>query len=693
MASLTIDHAGGACRVETDLPEAATAGLPLAFHVTLRPLHGCRAGAQVALVRHWPADAAEPQGIDPAAPNHLSVTAGGQPLAWRRQRVEAWHPFDHAVVATCDRALPPGEAIVFATPGLGMQSFIEERSPLSLRLDAEGRGDWVEVARFHLRIEGGAPHRLVATAPSDVVLGEDCALHIRLEDVWGNPAQFPPMEVEAAGQRGTLRADQGAVLRMPLSLDRTGIHRLEVRAANGMVAQSNPILCHATPPSLRRHWGDLHAQSAIGCGARSIAAYFRHARDFAATDFGSHQANCFLVSNPEWEETQEVTQALHKDGRFVTLLGVEWSGAPDVGGDHNLYFPTDRAELRRCSHRHLSDLSDADTDLPHVTDLHRHYARQDVLMAVHVGGRTSNLAWHAPALERLVEVHSTHATSEWMVAEALQRGWRFGVTGGSDGVDGRLAASHPGRQAVRNLRGGLTAVALPALTRDALWTALKAGRTYGTNGPRILLEAAADGDGRFRVAVEGTAPIAAVTLLAGAREVARIVPPPRDPTPGDWWRLRWWGAKGRGNWSQTRLRWDGEAELHGATLAEARSWRWHTPAEGLSGWSARGCAWRSITAGSWDGVMLRIVDVAEDAVLHVRSPVLSAGLPLAGGAAEGAGDPPSRLVLERLPRVAAALGWAGRIADPAPDGTPHWLRVEQEDGGIAWSSPFWADAR
>ncbi len=63
----------------------------------------------------------------------------------------------------------------------------------------------------------------------------------------------------------------------------------------------------------------------------------------------------------------------------------------------------------------------------------------------------------------------------------------MGVIAGSDSVDGRPGASHPGHMAVRNVRGGLTAVELPELTRPALWNALRARRCYATTGERILL--------------------------------------------------------------------------------------------------------------------------------------------------------------------------------------------------------------
>jgi hypothetical protein len=242
---------------------------------------------------------------------------------------------------------------------------------------------------------------------------------------------------------------------------------------------------------------------------------------------------------------------------------------------------------------------------------------------------------------------------------------------------------------VRNLRGGLTAVTMPALTRAALWAALKAGRTYATNGPRILLDVTPDSPGRLRIAVEGTAPIAAVTLLRGAEAVAQAIPAPRDPAPSGWWRLRWWGATGRGNWSQTRMAWHGGATLEGATLREARPWRWDTPAEGIASWSADGLAWRSITAGSWDGVELRLDTVAPGALLRVRTAALDHDLPIAPARLDTPEDPPRRLRLDPLPRTPAALSWQGVLAGPAD--APLWVRVEQEDGGIAWSSPLGAE--
>jgi hypothetical protein len=454
------------------------------------------AGTQLGLARRWPSDWGTPQSHDAAAVDFVEVRAGNLPIRWWSARRHAWHPFDHVLFVELPEGLPSGERCTISfgddaggSPGFTVQTFIEEASPLLVRLRRSPDADWVELARPTVQIVGTGAHRLVLTVPSCAAAGEIFDLHVRAEDAWGNPAVLdrpirlaPPIAKDIA-------LPPCGWLRVPVSLNEAGVHRLQASTdgAPSFHATSNPVRVVNDETGPRWHWGDLHAQSVIGCGARSIDAYYLHARDFAATDFASHQANCFLVSNDEWAETAASTARQHEDGRFVTLLGVEWSGASAVGGDHNLYFPGNEAALHRCSHEFVADKSDLATDLPHVTGVHAHYRDSDTLVAVHVGGRTADLRWHEPALDRLLEVHSTHATSEWFLLDALRRGYRMGVIAGSDSVDGRPGASHPGHMGVRNVRGGLTAVLLPTLTRAALWDALKSRRCYGTTGERILL--------------------------------------------------------------------------------------------------------------------------------------------------------------------------------------------------------------
>ncbi len=746
-----------AVTVGYDGDEIVRAGAPTRFTLRVHAQRALPAGTLIAIARRWPSDWGLPQSADPGAVNFLRVAAPTRvPVRWWNTRLHAFHPFDHVTIVELLGRLHADERVELdfgdpsgGSPGFVAQTFIEEASPLVVRISPgagpePGADDaiadvgsaalptsaralsaraFVEAGRFTVRVIGTHAHRLVVTAPSRVGVGQRFDVHVRIEDAWGNPSTLDgpialswtdtPLHVPACGW-----------CRVDASIDAPGVHRLEARAPAtagdgvpvgdrpGLDARSNPIEVGAHPPSVLLAWGDPHAQSIIGCGARSIGDYFAHARDFAQTDFSSHQANCFLVSQEEWRETERVTRDMNDDGRFVTLLGVEWSAASALGGDHNLYFPGDAAQLRRCSHEFVVDKSDADLDLRHVDDLHAHYAGTDTLIAVHVGGRTADLRFHHPTLDRLIEVHSTHATSEWFLFDALRRGYRMGVTAGSDGVDGRPGASHPGHLAVRNVRGGLTAVELPALTREALYEALKARRCYATTGERILLtfasgawrmgdEVVLDAASReplppFDVHVEGTAPIETVDFFRDDRCIAS-----RDYiSDATRWsnriRVAWRGATAPGNWQRARMTWDGSLRIEGARIVDAVPWAFDTPDEQLLGVDAHRVSWRSVTAGDADGVILTL-DRLDGVTLDFSSEPLSARCALdtlgpAGWHLE-ASDPWRRLELRRLPADDPSWSVDASFEDPSPPAgrCAYWIRVTQADGAKAWSTPIFVE--
>ena len=694
------------------------------FDVALCAGMALPAGARFALARRWPSDWGLPQWTDARSENHMRVDApDGVGLQLALARRHTWHPFDHVMEIELCQPLPAGARLQasFGASGEGsagfrVQTFIEEASPLSIRLLPAPGATWVEIARPVVRIVGAAPSLLVLTAPARVQAGRAFELHLRAQDIWGNPATLDaPLPVCLAGPDGVearVAIPLEGWCRTRLSIGSAGIHRVTARTEGDdrFEATSNPVEVSDDAPVAQLVWGDLHAQSVIGCGVRSIADYFRHARDFAATDFSSHQANCFLVSGDEWEETQRVTQAFNEAGRFVTLLGVEWSAAARLGGDHNLYFPGDRAELRRCSHQYVADKSDLHTDLPHVDDLHAHYRGTDTLVALHVGGRTADLQFHAPALDRLLEVHSTHATSEWFLFEALRRGYRMGVVAGSDSVDGRSGASHPGRMGVRNLRGGLTAVEVPELTRGALWEALKAKRCYATTGERILLSftagdhrmgdeaslrlAAGDNLPAFDVRVAGTAAIEAIEffrddVLLRHHDVLGAVSGVSERV-----RVAWRGASAPGNWEKARMVWDGELVVEGARILDAVPWAFDTPSQGFTHQGPQRVAWHSTTAGDWDGVVLTL-DRADAATLRFHSVPLTLQIPIGDVGPAGwqheLQEPWRALEIRRLPPrdPPSTLRHAFHDPEPLPGWHAYWVRVRQVDGAYAWSTPIY----
>ncbi len=698
-ADITLTH---------DLPPVIRAGDAVPWSLVLSAGEALPAGACIGLARNWPSDWGQPRWADlPVADRIAARDSNGTRLAVELFRHAEWHPYDHAILITLAEPLAAGGSVTVELAG-GAQTFAEEECCMRVFLRQAEAADWREIGRVRTQVTGAATARLVATAPSRAAVGIAFDLHVRAEDGWGNPAANADLVVSVVegGAAGRITAANGSTTRLRVTLGEPGVHRLTVRDGSGRFAAiANPIRVSLDPP-VPNYWGDLHAQSAIGCGAGGIEAYFRFARDFAALDFAAHQANCFMVGNAAWAETQAATRRFNEAGRFVTLLGYEWSGGSDVGGDHNVYFPGDTGDLRRCSHRFVADRSDADTDLAHVTGLHDHVRGNDRLLAVHVGGRTTDLRWHEPSTEALLEVHSTHATSEWFLLEALRRNWRIGVTGGSDGVDGRPGASRPGRMSVRNLQGGLVAVAMPELTRPALWTALRTRHTYATTGARILLEGDVDGHGfgtdytahgspRVTVAVEGTAPLRSVRIFRGIEAVFEAPIAARDQSPSRRLRLTWSGAGGQGNWERARMVWNGGLDVVDGTIRDASD---HAPVSAGAGIVTRTpthLAWLSITAGNENGVELKL-DETPETLLRVATGPLSADFALrdlsAGPIVHLRADPPRCLRLQRLPKLPAAPGWQGIFTDAAapPGEHAYWVRVEQDDGALAWSSPIYA---
>jgi predicted TIM-barrel fold metal-dependent hydrolase len=145
----------------------------------------------------------------------------------------------------------------------------------------------------------------------------------------------------------------------------------------------------------------------------------------------THQANDHYVTRAEWDRTRQATQACAAPGRFVPILGCEWSAFTKDGGDRNVFYASDEPRLRRSDRFFLKQDPDPEPDLRTASEFLAAFRDLDVLVNMHVGGRMTNLDWHEPAIERLCEVHSTHGTVEWFVRDALSRGYRFGVTAGT----------------------------------------------------------------------------------------------------------------------------------------------------------------------------------------------------------------------------------------------------------------------
>ncbi len=256
------------------------------------------------------------------------------------------------------------------------------------------------------------------------------------------------------------------------------------------------------------YWGDIHRQTAWTCGEGTVDDHFAVAKAYFGLDFAAVTDNARLedprerlfpgerlrdhrhflggltahsISQSQWLEVQAAVQRHTDPGRFVAFLGYEWCSARY--GDHNVYYAADQGPLL------LPD---------RLEELYAEYGHRQRLIVPHHPGyargrRGVNWNVHAPAHERLVEIHSTqHGSSEGLepftprlysrsmgglepgssVQDALQRGYKLGFTGGSD--------SHALKQ-----KSGLVGVYADELTRAALFNGMRQRCTIATTGPKF----------------------------------------------------------------------------------------------------------------------------------------------------------------------------------------------------------------
>ncbi len=413
------------------------------------------------------------------------------------------------VISLAGRGLQPGERIAIeygGRSGARVDRFADARSRFWIGVDGDGDGTHTFLADSpFVTVEPGPPAQMIVVAPTTV--HPDSAFDVRITfldlsasagtkyagkvQLMSEPEGLAlPAEIDiGAADRG----NAGVSLRGPAE----GVFRVHAKTSSGFEAISNPIV--VTPSgSPRIYWGDLHGHSGLSDGTGTAEDYFRFARDVAGLDVVAltdhdHWGVVHLDENPDvWKSIAAQAASFHQPGKFVTLLGYEWTSW-EYGHRHVLYF-SDHGDL----------YSSIDLDFNTPTELWDALRGRDVITVAHhsAGGPIATDWSYAPdpQLEPITEVVSVHGVSEALdspsviyhpqpgnfVRDVLDRGYRFGFIGSGDSHDG-----HPGLAHLANHgTGGLAAIIARDLTRPAVLEAIRNRRVYATSGPRIYLRAA-----------------------------------------------------------------------------------------------------------------------------------------------------------------------------------------------------------
>lgn len=414
------------------------------------------------------------------------------------------------------RALAPGERLRFtygAGPaGVRADRYAERGERFWLAIDGDGDGV-PGILRDSPTIDvlPTAAARLVLTATSVVRPGESATLRVALLDRVGNAGvDFVGdvlLSTEAAGvelpERVSLGAEDKGLRTLEVRCSEPGVVRIAGEAAlerGPTSAASNPILVSESAPRVR--WGDLHGHSNLSDGSGTPEDYFRYARDVAGLDVVAltdhdHWGVRFLDQSPDlWSEIRTQCERFHDPGRFVTLLGYEWTNWIH-GHRHVLYFGDDGPVL--------SSIDPAFETPAQLWSGLRALGLPALTFAHHSAGGPIATDWSYapdPELEPVTEIVSVHGASEApdapaeiyrplagnFVRDVLDRGYRLGFIGSGDSHDG-----HPGLAQLSSRTSGLAALVTEDLTRAGVRAALQERRVWATNGARILLQCALDG--------------------------------------------------------------------------------------------------------------------------------------------------------------------------------------------------------
>jgi hypothetical protein len=698
----------------------------------------------IKIVHRFASDMGRPQFDDPAAPNYMSVEASnGAVLHVDYDMKGNIRPWDKTLYIKVVRGfLREGDRIVVrfgdprgGCPGIRVQTFCEDSFEFRVLVDAFATYNYVELpVQPEIRIVPRPPVLWKAILPTLRRRNQTFRLAIKGEDEWGNPSDKGDRafglraNLPVAGLPDSARFAPGAwsVVLDDLSVEETGDLIVELLDEGGAaVAASNPLRI-VEDAELLPYWGDLHGQSEETIGTNSARDFHLFARDKAFLDAVGHQGNDFQITTEFWAELNRLSAEFNEDGRFVVFPGYEWSGNTGLGGDRNVLYRTEGRKIHRSSHALVDDLSDLDSDANSAEDLFQALKDEDCVVFAHIGGRYADIKMaHDIRLERSVEVHSAWGTFEWLIADALEQGYRVGIVSNSDGHKGRPGASHPGATKF-GAYGGLTCMLAPDFSRDGFLDALRRRHHYGTTGCRMILDTRAvfdqpaerfdddpnlgpsessptreammgdilrcrDAAVTFSLEAHGAAPIERIEIRNGL-ETLETYRPYGEADLGRRIRVIWEGSEYRGRGRETV--WDGSATLDGNSFERLSPINRYNLDRRFEQTAPGKVEWTALTTGGFGGFDAWLAQPRAGS-LKIETALVQADIPVADIGLEDrvfeAGGIARRIRVFRLPDKNShrRVTLERRIPLAGARDNALYVCLVQEDGHLVWSSPIY----
>jgi len=611
------------------------------------------------------------QTTDPTQDNYLSAEyvpgalvdgqtpATVQSLSVRFDQKGHERPFQKAIIIDIvDGYLNPGDKIVvrigdrrWGSKGTRVQTFVEKKFLMRWYIDPVGTSRFAPIKPdIAIAINPGEIAKAKLITPRVVRPSEPFPVHIHAEDAWGNATTN--LEGLNAELIVTKQSPQEPIIKKSLPLPTQGWtvasasitlpddddYEVQVTINNNenipLAAVTDYITATPSLPIPRPLFADLHVHSDDTVGTNDTTYNFAYGQQVAGLDIIGYTANDFNITKEKWDATLELIKQVNSEGNFVVYPGTEWCGNSAAGGDHNVVFLDDPSngepEFPFDKHGNAARSFEWNEDGPAelvpgawpLDEVYATYAHspEKHLLIPHVGGRRCNLAWHHPQLERLLEIGSAWGLFEWLLRDAVKRGWKLGVSANSDEHRGRCGGGVPGT-AVFGTKGGLTGVLADRLDRKSVATALRARRTFATTGERLVglvsakddkvqgddVEVEGDETVSLKYGFYGSAGFSSVEAWDGTgkiyhRDLQQEATQATASSPQRKIRIKWGGARLYDRYREAI--WHGSILIKGAEITSIKPFGGiiDNPEEQIAQVSSSQVTFTTHTSGDFDGV-------------------------------------------------------------------------------------------
>jgi len=721
-------------------------------------------GGGIRILCHFTRTWAEPQFTDPKMPNFVSVrTTGKSRLDYQSEHRGLFeYPFTQLrlLIRVLEAPLFPGEQIIVVLgdksgDSAGFRAPLASEKKFTFRIESctefpeTGFPIYRRIKRFpSLEIKTAlSPNRIFAVAPSIVHPKEPFTLKLVVEDKYRNTVEDYTGDVKLFKKSSTKKefissyhfskTNRGKMNIDNLKIESTGIYRFMVQTENGLVSESNPILCQEDAETYKLFWGELHGHTQFSDGYGTADDYFDFARGKALLDFAAITDHDVELDAPDytvkemWQKIQ-ASVSLNKDPQhFVTILGWEWSPNRITAmteypyGDHNVYYFNEHGAIFPTGENKSNSLPEL------YQNLRLENSKGNKVFTIpHVGGAISNLEFNDPAVEPLLEIYSVHGSFEEFGQVALDKGYQMGFVGGSDSHNGQVGGFPPGGSANHFAHGGLTAVYARDLSRASLYEAFMNQRCYATTGKRTYIDFKINGHlmgekisitqpPKIQVNVIGENPAWKVELIKNRKVIhSQYNSFAFDNTITVLWRNRidksdlldfesgFWGRRLR------IVHWSGKISSSNSGVKFLAPFSFDFPKDNILSTSSDSITWESDTRGDYDGINFELEHPDSDILLSLNVEVFGASAKSQGFIRTAKASIKTHKFIIKPTEIDSG----GTIIQVNPldeivifKGTPeqpqlqfdlrdkslmkmwnyYYVRVIQVDGEMAWSSPIW----